>query len=117
MNDFVYACIKMKNQMQLYHWHTKNYARHKARGEYYDKLDKNLDRFVEALQGSKQRINITKSIELKVLTEEQAFIILEQFMNYLKKSQSFMKNKPDLLTIRDEMLADTNQTLYLFTLS
>ena len=107
--------MKVKDLVQIYHWQTDDYARHKASGELYDSLNQKLDKFVEAYQKN-NRIAVIKGGKcfLKNMSGKSAKKLLEEFADYLTKLDT---KKPDLLNIRDEMLADVNQTLYLFSLN
>jgi len=109
--------------VKLFHWKTTSYAIHKATDEFYEKLNKNMDSFIEILLGKTlSRIDLTreKSIPLIDLTNPAAFINkLEQFKSYLinlddNKGMIIMSNT-DLYNIRDTILGDVNQLLYLMT--
>lgn len=117
MNNIVTTFMQTKDLVQIYHWQTSNYARHVAAGDLYNKLNTKIDLFVEAYQRN-SRINIgTKSIKLTNMSNTKIDNLLSQFAKFLVKITSVIKNNPDLLNIRDEILADINQTIYLFTLN
>jgi hypothetical protein len=111
----------MRNQIKLYHWQTKLYSRHKATDEVVDALDKSIDKYVEVYMGKYGRMKLnttTSSFYLKNLSESS-------IVNFIKKCIVYLNNDlviklkdtdTDLLNIRDEMLAELNQLLYLFTL-
>ena len=115
--------LEMLMMVKLFHWKTHSYATHKATDELYDKLNKNIDRFVEVLLGktnSRVYIKHTKSLSLYDLNNVDIFKRrIEDFKSYLVdlNEQPFIKkmSNADLLTIRDEILADLNQFLYLLT--
>ena len=104
---------------QTYHWLTESYSRHIGS----DKLFKNIletgDKFIEVYIGRYGRPNfIQDTIVVKRMSDTE-------FVSYLKKSVEFLENniikffKPsdsELLNIRDELIAQINQALYLFTL-
>ena len=109
--------------VKLYHWKTTSYATHKATDELYTKLNENIDSFIEVLLGkSGQRINLTdkKSIRLLDLTSPESLKReVEDFKSYLvslndNKTMKIMSNT-DLYNIRDEILGNLNQFLYLLT--
>jgi DNA-binding ferritin-like protein len=111
--------------VKLYHWKTHSYAVHKATDDLYGELNTNIDKFVEVLLGKTSiRTNLLqqKSIKLIDLTSKGQLInLVENFKDYLvglsnnKFIQQTMANT-DLLNIRDEILANLNQFLYLLTL-
>jgi len=113
----------MLMMVKLFHWKTHSYATHKATDELYDKLNKNIDRFIEVLLGktnSRVYIKHTKSLPLYDLNNVDIFKRrIEDFKSYLVdlNEEPFIKkmSNADLLTIRDEILADLNQFLYLLT--
>jgi len=109
--------------IKLFHWKTTSYATHKATDEFYEKLNTNMDSFIEILLGkTMSRINLTreKTLQLIDLTNPITFKNkLEEFKTYLinldnNKSMMLMANT-DLYSIRDTILGDVNQLLYLLT--
>jgi DNA-binding ferritin-like protein len=109
--------------IKLYHWKTQSYATHKATDELYSKFNENMDKFIEVLLGKTgMRIDLTnkKQITLYDLSNTPQLINkVNSFKNYLvnltnNKAIKVMTNT-DLLNIRDEMLGDMNQFLYLLS--
>ena len=109
--------------VKLYHWKTHSYATHKATDDLYGKLNDNIDHFMEVLFGkSGERTNLTsqKSIRLMDLTNQESLKReVDSFKGYLvalndNKAMQQMSNS-DLYNIRDEILGDLNQFLYLLT--
>ena len=121
--------LEILNTVKLYHWKTYTYATHQATNEFHEKLGTNIDTFVEALLGKGtgkygDRINLskTKSIPLKDFSSIKDFKReITDFSKYLTSLNSTPLFKDptssDLLTIRDEILKDVNQFLYLLTFS
>ena len=113
----------MLNLIKLYHWKTYQYSTHQATDELYSRLNKNFDDFVERMLGkSKERVDLmkVKSIALYDLKDVKELIKkVKMFQTYLinmnKKLDPYLDT--DLLNIRDEILGDLNQFLYLLTLS
>ncbi len=97
-----------------------SYARHKATCEAIERLDKNIDRFTEVYIGKYSRPKIrTLSYKVEQLTDKKAMTYIHECIKVLQGA--LMKGltpekDSDLFTIRDEMLADLNQLIYLFTL-
>ena len=115
--------FEMLLMVKLFHWKTHSYATHKATDELYSKLNEDIDKFIEILLGKTgSRIDLMgqKNISLIDLnSQEQLESKVESFKNYLvgltnNKGLSSMTNT-DLLNIRDEILGDMNQFLYLLT--
>jgi len=115
--------INILNTVKLYHWKTYSYATHKATDKLYSNLNEHIDNFVEVLLGKTgDRVNLTgtKSIPLKDFTSvEQLKREMDDFKGYLvslngNPALKSMSNS-DLYNIRDEILGDVNQFLYLLT--
>ena len=115
--------FEMLLMIKLYHWKTRSYATHKATDELYSKFNEDMDKFIEVLLGKTgMRIDLTskKQITLYDLSNiNQLIDKVNSFKSYLvnltnNKVMKLMTNT-DLLNIRDEMLSDMNQFLYLLT--
>jgi hypothetical protein len=110
----------MLNTVKLYHWKTRSFSQHKATDELYSRLNENIDKFVEALLGKDQsRIQmVEQSIILKDPSSTKNFQdrILE-YRGFLTDMNIYFdpSRDSDLLNIRDELLGDINQFLYLMT--
>ena len=109
--------------MKIYHWKTHSYATHKATDELYSKLNDDIDKFVEVLLGKiGNRVDLTKvkAIPIRDFTSlEQMKKEIGNFKSFLvgldsNKVMNIMSNS-DLYNIRDEILGDLNQFLYLST--
>jgi hypothetical protein len=109
--------------IKLYHWKTTSYATHKATDELYTKLNANIDNFIEVLLGKSgtrtdlighKNIRLVDLSSLETLKRE-----VDGFKSYLvglndNKAMKLMSNT-DLYNIRDTILGDLNQFLYLLT--
>jgi len=109
--------------VKLFHWKTHSYATHKATDELYSKFNDDIDKFIEVFLGKTgTRIDLTntKQITLHDLNDTKELIQkIEAFKSYLvnltnHKAINLMTNT-DLLNIRDEILGDMNQFLYLLS--
>jgi hypothetical protein len=115
--------LEMLLMVKLFHWKTHSYVTHKATDELYSKLNDDIDKFIEVFLGKTgSRIDLMghKNISLIDLNSpEQLKSKIESFKSYLvgltnNKGLGSMTNT-DLLNIRDEILGDMNQFLYLLT--
>jgi DNA-binding ferritin-like protein len=110
--------------IKLFHWKTTSFAVHKATDEFYSKLNGNIDTFIEVLLGKNtERINLLdhKTMKLIDLSSPQELVKeLTEFKHYLVSltNNPAMKqmSDTDLLNIRDTILGDVNQLLYLLSL-
>jgi DNA-binding ferritin-like protein len=109
--------------VKLFHWKTTSYATHKATDELYGKFNSNMDSFIEVLLGKTgTRTDLTnkKTINLIDLNSPESFKReIESFKHYLVElnNHPVMKkmSNTDLFNIRDTILGDMNQLLYLLS--
>ncbi len=114
--------FEMLNTIKLYHWKTTSYAEHKATDELHEKLSGHIDKFVEVLLGKQVPVRIhydRGSVTVYDFSSKKEFVKkLTTYGNILQGFSVYLNDKKDsdLLNIRDEMLAEINQTLYLLSL-
>ena len=115
--------LEMLLMIKLYHWKTHSYATHKATDELYTKLNANIDSFIEVLLGKtgiRTDLMSNKQIRLVDLRSTESLKReVDGFKGYLvglneNTAMKIMAN-PDLYNIRDTILGDLNQFLYLLT--
>ena len=115
--------LEMLLMIKLFHWKTTSYATHKATDELYTKLNANIDNFVEVLLGKTSlRTDLMNNKHIRLVDLSSAESLkreIEAFKGYLvslndNKAMKRMLNT-DLYNIRDEILGDLNQFLYLLT--
>lgn len=112
--------LEMLNMVKLYHWKTYSYSQHTATDALYAKLNEHIDTFVEVLLGKdesrikmlEKRIDLidssnTREFKSRVYEYREFLIDINMFFD--------VKRDTDLLNIRDEILGDINQFLYLMT--
>jgi hypothetical protein len=112
--------LEMLNTIKLYHWKTHSYSQHKATDELYERLNEHIDKFVEVLLGKDEgRIKmVEKHIELMDFSKGSDFKAqVYEYREFLIDMNKYFdaKRDSDLLNIRDEILGDINQFLYLMT--
>jgi hypothetical protein len=105
----------------MYHWQTGIFSRHKATDNVIKSLDEHIDMFVEVYMGKYGRPTLTRTtntVVLKNMGDKTAAKFIKDCVLYLQGplTKSLKGVDTDLANIRDEMLADLNQLLYLFTL-
>jgi hypothetical protein len=118
----IHFFLQLRDQIKLYHWQTRVYARHIATDTILEKLEKSIDSFVEVYIGKYGRPQIkgkNTSITLHNLTEAGASRAIKAAIKHMQGafSKRFHPSlDTDLMNLRDEMITDLNQLLYLFTL-
>jgi len=117
--------LEMLLIIKLFHWKTFSYATHKATDQLYEKLNENMDSFIEILLGKTGlRTNLMNIKNIKLIDLKNKDELKNKIMNFKiylmnlndNKAMKLMLNT-DLYNIRDTILGDLNQFLYLLTLN
>jgi len=121
IGDIATLFLSVRDQLKVYHWQTHSYPRHKASDNFVDILTSKMDRFIETMQGGRATRLVMSNNDAIVLdnhTDTSADILLREFRNWLIKvlPKYLKEDESDLLNLRDEILAEVNKALYLFTL-
>jgi hypothetical protein len=126
VSNLIVIFLSVLDQIKIYHWQTLSYAKHVASDNLHKNLSKNIDKFVEVLLSkinSRFTLRPNEQISLVNLDDNNIIEILTRFKEYLNRMNFSitptltLKESSDLMTIRDEMLVNIEQTLYLFTLN
>jgi hypothetical protein len=117
----IHFFFHLRDQIKLYHWQTRSYARHIATDKILEALEKSIDSFVEVYIGKYGRPKLTgknSTITLHNLSEAGATRLITAAVKQLQGPliKSLKEYDSDLFSIRDDIVADLNQLLYLFTL-
>lgn len=118
INDFMKYMLTMQMINKLYHFNTNSFARHKAVDNFDTLLQEHIDRFTETYIGRYKVKPIINNIKIdpEFIKDDTIDKIYLQLKKYLESLEAVISDT-DLLAIRDELLADINKTLYLFTLN
>jgi DNA-binding ferritin-like protein len=117
----VHFFFQMRDQIKLYHWQTKSYSRHKATDGVIDTLDEHIDKYVEVYMGKYGRPRLTartNTVKLQNMSEASIVKFIKACINVLTNdlTKGLKPTDTDLFNLRDEMLAELDQLLYLFSL-
>jgi len=120
-NHIVKTFLEMLNTIKIHHWKTRQYSVHKATDHLYDDLDKNIDKFVEVLLGKCQSRLTFKNVSIKLIDYDNINSIKIKVIDYRNFLISLngvlnINSDSDLMSIRDDILSDLNQFLYLTSL-
>jgi hypothetical protein len=116
--EIILKMLQVQNQVKIYHFQTGSYARHIASDRLFTSLVNNIDKFAEVFQHSKRiKLDPSSYLVLYNLNDKEMFNYLSEFALWLESElpKLLSRKAVDLLNIRDEILADVNQTLYLFS--
>ena len=117
-NEMIQFFFTLQLLNKLYHWNTTSFARHKATDGFGSQLSDLVDKFVEVFIGRyKIKPQVYKvNLNPDYLTDSGIVNLFEQTRKYLESMNGKISHS-DLLNIRDELLAEVNKMLYLFTLN
>ena len=119
-SHIVKVFLEMLNVIKIYHWETRSFSQHKATDELYGRLNEHIDKFVEILLGKDQsRIQMVER-EIKLMDASNTKDFQERIFEYRRFLTDMniyfdSSRDTDLLNVRDEILGDINQFLYLLT--
>lgn len=116
-NEIVTFFFTLQMINKVYHWNTISFARHKATDGFNNKMLDLIDRFVEIFIGNYNMKPVVNNIYINdmYLSDDgivELFIFTKKFLIKLDR----YIDSSDLINIRDEMLSEVNQALYLFNL-
>ena len=119
--DDINFFFSMREQIKLYHWQTYVFARHKATDDLLDSLDKVIDEYVEVYMGKYGRPKLTtktNTVRLQNMNEKMAIRFIKECIEYIEGPlvKKLQPTDTPLINLRDEMLADLNKVMYLFSL-
>ncbi len=114
--------LTLREQIKVYHWQTSSYARHKATDMAIDSLDEHIDKYVEVYMGTYGRPKFTAktgAIGVRNLSEKQIVGFVKAAAAHLQSGfiAGLKPTDTDLVNLRDGMLGDLHQFLYLFLLN
>jgi len=116
LNSLTILFFQHQIQIKMYHFQTTSYGGHKAVDSYLEKFSDNFDRFMEAAQGIFGRLTLSNvNLTACVWNDDNISKNLDGFIGILDSMTGVLSEFTDLLTVRDEMLADVNQLKYLLT--
>ena len=111
----------MLNVVKLYHWNTTSYSHHHATDELYDRMNEKTDRFVEIYIGKDGQRGWNQHMQVmygNIFSRDDISSQVHTFREFLMHLDRCLdpKRDSDLLNIRDDLLGDVNQILFLYTL-
>jgi hypothetical protein len=112
----------LREQIKLFHWQTTSFAKHTATDGVIKSLDETIDKYVEIYMGTYGRPRMTPktaTVHVSNLTEKSIIRFIRAAIEYLEVDllKGLKPRDTDLVNLRDEMLGEMNQLLFLFTLN
>lgn len=116
-NGLIENMLAVRNTIKVYHWSTTNYARHVATDGFVAKADAIIDRIVETYAARYGRPSGNFSISVSGLSDASALTYMKTTAKWLVEHFPMYVNAvrdTDLLNLRDELLNEVHQSVYLF---
>ena len=112
--------FKSQLTLKMYHWQTSSYARHKSSDSLVDSIIETTDKFMEIYQGKYGKLDNyeNKSVQIIAVDEYSVVAFLRDmvaFLSSIEKKGIVKSTDSDLLNIRDDLVGQINQTIYLFS--
>lgn len=112
MENTILLLLDLINNIKIFHWKTRSYAEHVASDSLHAKLSANMDRFAEVFLGmSGERFSINSQLNLSDRNKKGMCDKVRAFIKHMEG----LKLTGDLSNIREDIIADCNQFLYLMT--
>ena len=112
-SQLLHQLIIFKVQLELYHWQTRSYPRHKATDDLYEHLSDTLDEFVEYEQGRTHSRIKFENVFITVLSDKQMESELERISELAKQ---YKTSDRGIRARLDDLIGWIHRTLYIFTL-
>lgn len=114
INKMFLHMIEHQITLKLLHFQTKLYGAHKTIDTYLATFAINFDRFMEVAQGTFGVVSVDSyQIKHVSLNDKTVFSYMNKFVKSLEELTVSIKHNSDLLNIKDEMVAEANQLVYL----
>jgi hypothetical protein len=115
MESTIAKFLETLNTIKVYHWKTRSYAEHIASDSLHTKLSANMDRFAEVYLGSREsRFDFSNKKTLHFVEPRGKKAILDCVKEFMDHMVS-LKLAGDLSNIREDIIADCNQFIYLLS--
>ena len=116
--------LSLSEQMKIYHWRCESFAEHKAYDGAYKDLSEIIDEIMEVHMGKYGKEENEKgfyNIKIYDYTSEKndqsPDNVLKFCIDYVEKDiTELFKNDPELLSLKDVLLAHLHKLKYLLTL-
>ncbi len=120
-SNLITTLLTILIQIKIFHWQTKLYSQHTSFDKYYNKMNILVDKFIESYQGKYNRINLKNNniISIKDISDTNINDLIKNINIFLTKDINNyidISSDYDLLSLRDEMISETNILKYLLTL-
>ena len=113
MNNVYISMVEFRETLKLFHFQCPTFAQHKASDALINSFDEKFDKFWELYQGIYDRLTINS---FNIIINKKNLKEINKETIELKLMLQFLDLKDlDLSNIRDEIIGELNQFLYLLT--
>lgn len=105
--------LQMLMIIKIYHWKTNSYSSHKATDELYSRLNENMDKFVEIWLGKNGKI-LKPNMDILVKYVSNQNKLIKSVNVFIVHLEGLILDG-DLQTVRDDIVGDLNQFIYLLS--
>lgn len=112
--------LELQMNVKMHHWTTTQYSNHKATDKLLEKLSDLVDSFIEKYIGAYTRpvMKSGSSVPIQNMSTSKYKKLLKQAQDYLRGDlEKIIAKNTELLNIRDEILGELDEALYLTTLN
>lgn len=117
--EIILPLLQFRNQIKMYHWKTPTYSKHRASDDFLKKMDEHIDKFIEVMSGGREErpLEITY-LEFRSLSDKSIIGYIKEFRGWLLTELPGLlyEHETDLLNLKDEILAEVNQGMYLLSM-
>lgn len=100
-------------QIHLFHLETETLSAHKTSDKLRAALDPLVDKYMElTLAGKVRKIKLDEGFELVHMSKQEFYQFLGSTVEFYKRLRA-KANSPDIQTVLDEMINETNRAIYL----
>lgn len=104
--------LEMLMYIKIYHWKTGSYASHKATDHLYSSLNEFMDKFVEIALGKNPALSLKAQLSARMLTRKKFVAKTKSLIVHLES----LNLDDDLQSVRDDIVGELNQFLFLLSL-
>lgn len=112
--------FELQLNIKMYHWTTESYSNHKSSDKLLEKISDLSDSFIEKYMGAFSRpvLRLGSAVPIQNMTKPKYVKLLKQAQEYLRGDlEKIISKNSELLNIRDEILGELDQALYVSTLN
>jgi DNA-binding ferritin-like protein len=112
LDTTVERILEMLMYIKIYHWKTHSYSSHKATDHLYDSLNEHMDKFVEIVLGKNPNLPLKAQISVRMLSSKKFISKTNALITHLES----LNIDDDLQSVRDDIVGELNQFLFLLSL-